>query len=174
MKAKKAITSLIASAMMLSAVPVNVYADNEPSIPEWVFSDIYFSPDGSKGYNFVEYRGKGNDITIPTEYNGIPVKFVEPMDFVITWKEYNPETEELTVHVPEGIDFKERSYSSYAQDYYTLSDWAGDRFNTQNFRATFIEKWYTAADSADTILVRAGQQGHGGLIYSLTKTVMST
>lgn len=138
MKAKKAITSLIASAMMLSAVPVNVYADNEPSIPEWVFSDIYFSPDGSKGYNFVEYRGKGNDITIPTEYNGIPVKFVEPMDFVITWKEYNPETEELTVHVPEGIDFKERSYSSYAQDYYTLSDWAGDRFNTQNFRATFI------------------------------------
>ena len=58
MKAKKAITSLIASAMMLSAVPVNVYADNEPSIPEWVFSDIYFNPDGSKVYNFVEYRGK--------------------------------------------------------------------------------------------------------------------
>ena len=122
MKKRNTVLSLLTAALMLPVLPVGT-ASAAKVLDGWQLVDECYTPDGGRQYEGILNVSNKNELTIPTEVDGAPVKYVEPVEFIREWKSYNHEATELTVHVPEGVKIKERDYKKAPDDMYMLHNW---------------------------------------------------
>ena len=134
MTKQKKIFSLLMAASMLTSIPTTGKA--HASDDDWSLPSPCYNSKGELVYNNICTYITEPVITLPTEYKGIPIVSVNPVNFIESWMGahdwYTEIPDDLTVYVPEGIEL----VNSYSEDpyshFYPSRDWG------ENFNASFI------------------------------------
>ena len=100
MKKRHHVLSVLTAAMMLSAFPAVPYADAGAEI-KWILPSPCYDTKGELYYDNITTIAPYNSMTLPSEYDGLPVRCVDPMKFIHKWVSANSDMSQLTVYLPE-------------------------------------------------------------------------
>ena len=122
MKKKNIAISLLVAAALIPTLPFSalpkVSADDYDD--KWAYLNKSYGPHGELCYKDIiplkdNYTG---EITIPTEYNGIPITEITHRQICLNFANVCRDTENhhLVVHVPEGIRFNNAMASPFMEN----------------------------------------------------------